>query len=141
MGWEKRYGSLPISSALRGREEREERKRGREERENEDVDKTWQPRGGRNHKTVHLSGNVDVVPQSGPKMKGRATIRCLPLKIKSEDDCYDVGISYSVMEGIDGNVHRSQESPDILAIYIGFENISRTDTSTRIKALKTLEDV
>ena len=52
------------------------------------VDKTWQPCGGRNNKTVHLSGNADVVPQSGhrkrwlpqsgPKMKGRATIRCLP---------------------------------------------------------------
>ena len=42
------------------------------------VDKTWQPRGGRNKKTIHLSGNADVVPQSGPKMKGRATIRCLP---------------------------------------------------------------
>ena len=29
---------------------------------NKDVDKTWQPGGGRNHKTVHLSGNADVVP-------------------------------------------------------------------------------
>ena len=63
---------------------REERKRGRErerikrervkrERVKKYVDKTWQPRGGRNKKTVHLSGNADVVPQSGHK-KGGATI-------------------------------------------------------------------
>ena len=43
-----------------------------------DVDKTSQPGGGRNHKTVHHSRNAYVVPQSGPKMKGRA--RCLPFK-------------------------------------------------------------
>ena len=50
--------------SLRGREEREER-----ERENEDVDKTWQLRGGRNNKTVHLSENADVVPQSGHRKR------------------------------------------------------------------------
>ena len=43
----------------------------------------------------------------------------LCILIKSEDDCYDARISYLGMEGIDKNVHRSQESPDILAIYIG----------------------
>ena len=43
------------------------------ERMKKDADKTWQPSGRRNHKTVHLSGNADVVPQSGPKMKGHAT--------------------------------------------------------------------
>ena len=35
------------------------------ERMKKDVDKTWQPDRGRNHKTVHLSGNADVVPQFG----------------------------------------------------------------------------
>ena len=45
----------------------------KKERMKNDVDKTWQPGGGRNHKTVHLNGNADVVPQSGPKMKGDAT--------------------------------------------------------------------
>ena len=46
------------------------------ERMKNDVDKTWQPGGGRNHKTVHLSGNADVVPQSGHRKieKGGATI-------------------------------------------------------------------
>ena len=34
-----------------------------------DVDKTWQPGGGRNHKTVNLSGNVDVMPQSGHRKR------------------------------------------------------------------------
>ena len=59
---------------------REERKRGRErerikrervkrERVKKYVDKTWQPRGGRNKKTVHLSGNPDVVPQSGHRKR------------------------------------------------------------------------
>ena len=33
------------------------------ERMKKDLDKMWQPGGGRNHKTVHLSGNADVVPQ------------------------------------------------------------------------------
>ena len=40
------------------------------ERMKKDVDKTWQPGGGRESQTVHLSGNADVVPESGPKIKG-----------------------------------------------------------------------
>ena len=48
--------------------ERENKEREREEGESEEVrGQTWQPRGGRNKKTV---------PQSGHKMKCRATIRC-----------------------------------------------------------------
>ena len=43
------------------------------ERMKNDMDKTWQPGGGWNDKTIHLNGNADVVPQSGPKMKGGAT--------------------------------------------------------------------
>ena len=39
------------------------------ERMKNDVDKTWQPGGERNHKTVHLSGNADVVPQSGHRKR------------------------------------------------------------------------
>ena len=71
----------------RERESERERERMKRERMKNDVDKTWLPGGGRNYKTVHVSGNADVVPQSGhrkrwpqsrPKMKGRATIRCLP---------------------------------------------------------------
>ena len=57
--------------------ENEEREEGgpremKRERMKKDVDKTWQPGGGWNNKTVHLSGNADVVPQSGPKMKVHA---------------------------------------------------------------------
>ena len=39
------------------------------ERMNKYVDKTWQPRGGRNNKTIHLSGNADVVPQTGHRKR------------------------------------------------------------------------
>ena len=64
----------------RGREEREERKRGRErenkERENEEV---------RGQNVVPQSGHrKKAVPQSGPKMKGHATKRCLPFKIRQK---------------------------------------------------------
>ena len=46
----------------RERERGERREEGgpcemKRERMKNDVDKTWQPSGGRNHKTVHLSGN------------------------------------------------------------------------------------
>ena len=39
------------------------------ERMKNDVDKTWLPGGGRNHKTVKLSGNAVVVPQSGHRKR------------------------------------------------------------------------
>ena len=39
------------------------------ERMKNDVDKTSQPGGGRNHKIVHLSGNVNVMPQSGHRKR------------------------------------------------------------------------
>ena len=49
-----------------GREARRERKedhvRMKRERIKNDMDKTWLPGGGQNHKTVHVSGNADVVP-------------------------------------------------------------------------------
>ena len=96
---ERPFSPLRERPSLRGREEREERKRGRErdpalhrerhrrwggekkekrerkgerenkERENEDVDKTWQPRGGQNNKNIHLSRNADVVRQSGHRKR------------------------------------------------------------------------
>ena len=54
-----------------GEEESEDEERENEERErmNKYVDKTWQPRGGRNNKIVHLSGNADVVPQKFMPLK------------------------------------------------------------------------
>ena len=45
------------------------RERMKRERIKKDVDKTWQPGGGQNHKTVHLNGNADVVPQSGHRKR------------------------------------------------------------------------
>ena len=67
------HARVPESKGERRRRERDRGNRGRRERMKNDVDKTWQPSWGRNHKSVHLSGNADVVPQSGPKMKGGAT--------------------------------------------------------------------
>ena len=49
--------------------EEEERVRERREEERKYVDKTWQSRGGRDNKTVHLTGNADVVPQSGHRKR------------------------------------------------------------------------
>ena len=35
----------------------------------EDLEKMWQPGRGRNNKTVHLSGNAEVVPESGHRKR------------------------------------------------------------------------
>ena len=51
-----------------GGEKKEKRER-EGERENEDVDKRGSHVGNGIRKTVHLSGNADVVPQSGHRKR------------------------------------------------------------------------
>ena len=53
----------------RERIKRERMKRERVQRERMKTWTTWQPHGGLNEKTVHLSGNADVVPQTGHKKR------------------------------------------------------------------------